>query len=148
MFFIIIAIIIWTNPLCSQSQCAQFAVVWYLNSKHCWELYLFTLLCTSVRKWDIFFQSRGSTGRPHFGRIEWILPISAAINLQRENIFSDEPGWRCYCTNNYYQRRNTTPFPFSTLILFLFKEKKKKSALHLCPFDHLSARSWDILLVT
>lgn len=43
-------------------------------------------VCTSLRKWDILVQSRGSAGAPRFGWIEWIFPISAAINLQREDV--------------------------------------------------------------
>lgn len=87
---------------------------------------LLVLFFTSVRKWDIFVQSRGSTDWPHLGSMEWTLPISAAINLKRENIFSDEPGCHCYCTNNHYQSRNTTPFPFNALIFYLRKKEKKR----------------------
>lgn len=79
------------------------------------------LSCTSVRNWDILVQSRGSTGSPHSGWMEWILPISAAINLQRKTSSQMSLADAVVAQTSIISR-NKPPFPFSTLISSPFQK--------------------------
>lgn len=97
-----------------------------------------TLFFNSVRKWDILVQSWGSTGRSDFGWIEWILPISAAINLWRENMFSDEPGQHCYCKIIIIIVETQLPFHFMlSSVLFSFHLKQNWFCCILTFLRHL-----------